>query len=703
MAIQVTCPSCHSTYQLGDGLQGKNVRCKKCGEVFRIGVVSAPSSAPVVLKPADSKVSIQSTPALRETARPTAASRRADDDYNPPPKRKGSSAVKILLIVFGSIAAVFLVICGGLVGLGYWATKATREKFDEIRANVEADAPVPVLDMTVKPPNNLDEALDYIKDSNVSKRHAGVQWLTRGPRDRARQDEVARTLLPILADPNPQIRLGSVKALSIWATRDQVPALIDLLNNDDAGSNEQRQIAIQTLGRLKDERAVGPLAQRLTNFFDREHAAKALQEMGPMAEASVLKFYHHPDEGTRTSARKILHSYHTKDDVILNQSIQDLKGPDSDHRKTVALWLCQTSVNEPRRKEVVDALQPLLTDGTPGVRLNGLKALAIWGTPENVPAIIRAVDDDSNEVRQTAIQTLVRLKDPRGAEAIAGRLTNFFDRDLATRALQDMGPAAEKVVVRFYHHKDQDVRECARRLLQDYNTAPSVIMEQTASSLKAPEKEARINCADWLAQQTPVEANRKTITASLETLLNDTDHDVRIAGLKALKKWASKDNVPALIEVLRDDEFTPWAGEMRKLAMQTLGELKDERGAPAVTARLLSVFEREEAARALIAMGPLAEKTVMTGLTNNDAAVRKLVCTILAEIGTKTSSGRLRRMSRSDPDRNVAEVALIAAKVIDARTAAAEKKEKEAKTESGPAKDAKPEKTTDKNAPSKKS
>jgi HEAT repeat protein len=677
---------------LGDGLQGKSVRCKKCAEVFRIGVVSGPSSAPVVLRPADSKASIQSTPTLREPARPTAASRKADDDYAPSPKRKGSSAVKILLIVFGSIAAVFLLVCGGLVGLGYWATKATREKFAEIRANVEANAPVPVIDMTVKPPNNLNEALDYIKDNNVSKRYAGAQWLSRGPRDRARQDEVARTLLPILADPNPQIRLASVKALSMWATRDQVPPLIDLLNNDDAGSNEQRQIAIQTLGRLKDERAAGPLAQRLTNFFDREHAAKALQEMGPTAEVSVLKFYHHPDEATRSSARKILQSYHTRDDVILNQSVQDLKGPEPEHRKTVAVWLCQIPVNEPRRKEVVDALQPLLTDGTPEVRLNGLKALAIWGTSENVPVIIRAVDDDSNEVRQTAIQTLVRLKDPRGAEAIAGRLTNFFDRDLANRALQDMGPAAEKVVVRFYHHKDQDVRERARRLLQEYNTAPSVILAQTAASLKTPEKETRINCADWLAQQTPVEANRKTVTGSLELLLKDTDRDVRIAGLKALKKWASKDNVPSLIEVLKDDEFTPWAGEMRKLAMQTLGELKDERGAPAVTARLLNFFEREDAARALIAMGPVAEKAVMTGLTNNDAAVRKLVCTILAEIGTKTSSTQLKRRARSDPDQNVAAAALIAARVIDARTAAAEKKEKETKPESAPAKDAKPEK-----------
>src|SRR5262245_30888834 len=106
MAIQVACPSCQSTYQLSDGLQGKNVRCKKCGEAFRIGVEDGPSSGPVVFRPGDPPTFIQ----------------------------KGSSTVKSLLIVFGSIAAVSMLVCGGLVSLGYWATKASRERSEEIRA-----------------------------------------------------------------------------------------------------------------------------------------------------------------------------------------------------------------------------------------------------------------------------------------------------------------------------------------------------------------------------------------------------------------------------------------------------------------------------------------------------------------------------------------------------------------------------------------
>jgi predicted Zn finger-like uncharacterized protein len=703
MAIEVTCPKCHSTYLLSDALQGKNVRCKKCGEAFRI----AGGSPPVVLQPVVTPQEIpsgsQASPGRPRNAPPMAEPVRSKRDYIAKPPRQASSALKIVLIVFGCLAGLGLLVCGGIVFLGYRVSQAAKEKLEEIQANVEANAPVAAIDMSIKPPANLDEALQFLKDGNASKRHAGAQWLAKAPRDHGRQDEVARNLVPLLNDPNNQVRSAGVKALERWATRDSVQPLIDVLNDDNVALAEVRQTAIRTLGKLKDERAVAPLAQRLNHFFDRDSAAKALQDMGPMAESAVLKLAHHPDGGTRESARRVLQTYHTKPEMILTQGIQDLKAGDFDYRKSVAEWLCQIPVKEERRREVADALNPLLTDSRPDVRLAALKALAVWGTPNEVPAIIRAVDDDSNEVRQLAMQTLVRLKDPRGVDAIAGRLSNLFDRDQATRALQDMGPAAEKAVVKYYHHKDNDVRDRARRLLQEYNAKPEVILEQTMRDLKSSEKDLRINCADWLASQEPVETSRKAVGSELESLLTDSDYNVRNAGLKALRKWATKDNVPALVEVVKDETFTPWAGEARKQAMQILGELKDERGARIVALHLLNFFEREDAARALIAMGPVAEKHVVSGLTNQDATVRKLVCTILAEVGTKSSLAALKRTVRGDPDQTVAAVALVAVNAITARTAAADKKEKDSKPDSAPAKDGKSDKPAEKNAPPKKS
>jgi hypothetical protein len=105
----------------------------------------------------------------------------------------------------------------------------------------------------------------------------------------------------------------------------------------------------------------------------------------------------------------------------------------------------------------------------------------------------------------------------------------------------------------------------------------------------------------------------------------------------------------------------------------------------------------------LVAMGPMGEKYVILGLTEPDPLVRKLVCAILAEVGTKASVTALKRTARGDLDGTVAAAALLAANAITARTGAAEKKEKESKSDSGPAKDAKPEKPADKNAPPKKS
>ncbi len=316
MAIQVICPNCQSTYLLSDALQGKNVRCKKCGEAFRIAGGSPAPAPPVVLRPAvtpeEIRGGIQASPARLRNPPPFVEPVRSEENYIAESPRHGNSTLKILLIVFGALAALAVVVCGGIVYLGYQTSKAAKEKFEEIRANVEANVPVAAVDMSIKPPGSLDEALEYLKDGNVSKRHAGTQWLARASREPGRQDEIARGLLPLLTDGNGQVRLAGVKALERWATRDSVPALLELLNDDDAAAAELRQIAIRTLGRLKDERAVAPLAQRLTHFFDRDHAARALIAMGPVSEKHVLSGLSNQDATVRKLVCSILAEVGTK-------------------------------------------------------------------------------------------------------------------------------------------------------------------------------------------------------------------------------------------------------------------------------------------------------------------------------------------------------------------------------------------------------
>ena len=156
MAIQVTCPNCQSTYLLSDALQGKNVRCKKCGEAFRIAGGSPPPARPVVLRPAvtpeEIRGGIQASPARLRNPPTFAEPVRSEEDYIAKSPRHGNSTLKILMIVFGSLAALAVVVCGGIVYLGYQTSKAAKEKSEEIRANVEANAPVAAKDAKPEKP-----------------------------------------------------------------------------------------------------------------------------------------------------------------------------------------------------------------------------------------------------------------------------------------------------------------------------------------------------------------------------------------------------------------------------------------------------------------------------------------------------------------------------------------------------------------------
>jgi len=156
MAIQVTCPNCQSTYLLSDALQGKNVRCKKCGEAFRIAGGSSSAAPPVVLRPVvapeEIRSGIQPSPTKRRNSPAFVEPVRSEEDYIAKPPRHGNSTLKILLIVFGSLAALAVIACGGIVYLGYQTSKAAKEKSEEIRANVEANAPVAAKDAKPEKP-----------------------------------------------------------------------------------------------------------------------------------------------------------------------------------------------------------------------------------------------------------------------------------------------------------------------------------------------------------------------------------------------------------------------------------------------------------------------------------------------------------------------------------------------------------------------
>jgi len=159
------------------------------------------------------------------------------------------------------------------------------------------------------------------------------------------------------------------------------------------------------------------------------------------------------------------------------------------------------------------------------------------------------------------------------------------------------------------------------------------------------------------------EALHGDVGKALEPLLLDNDRGTREHALHALKTWASKDNVPALLKLLTHQD-----GNLRKQSMEILGGLKDERSVVPIAERLLNFFDREVASNTLQKMGSIVERDeIIKGLTNKDDGVRLEVCRILGACGTAQSISALQKVVKTDKSKDVALAALNAIREIEGR------------------------------------
>ena len=319
---------------------------------------------------------------------------------------------------------------------------------------------------------------------------------------------------------------------------------------------------------------------------------------------------------------------------------------DASRRKRGADWLGRAPVDEARRKEVAAALEPVLSDGDLFTRQAAARALATWATRDSVPALLKAVEWEAGGIADPAVDALVRLKDERAAAPLARMLPNFFRRQAAVRGLTALGPAAEKEVLAYLHHKDFGVRTEVERILKAYNTTDAALLTQGVADLKAVDGETRHLAAEWLARARVDADRQKEVALALDPLLADGYPQAREAAAKALGTWATADNVPSLVRALQSPDRRAW--QVKDRVLEVLGNLKDARAAAPVAALLTNLPDRGRAKQCLIALGPVAEADVIPYLTNADLGVRHDAARILGEIGTRKSLPALDRAGRLD-------------------------------------------------------
>ncbi len=153
------------------------------------------------------------------------------------------------------------------------------------------------------------------------------------------------------------------------------------------------------------------------------------------------------------------------------QALRGLKARNAFRRADAARHLKDMRPDQ-RRAEVATALEAVLNDPEWFVRDEAIAALGVWGSGENVPALLRVMNHWEN--RREAMLALGRLKDARAAEALAGRLEELADMHTAAEALIAMGPVAEPAVLKRLNHNHHMVRSEVCRILKEIGTGASL-------------------------------------------------------------------------------------------------------------------------------------------------------------------------------------------------------------------------------------
>src|SRR5262249_14069096 len=359
----------------------------------------------------------------------------------------------------------------------------------------------------------------------------------------------------------------ALNVMLVWATKENVPSLVKFLDADSTQGvpGEDKHKAMQILGKLQDERGAPSVARFLPNFFAREATVNALRSMGPVAEKAVLKYFKHGDGGVHGAVENLLLGYGTTTNAIALQCIDDAKtATNQEDRHRVLDWLAKAKPEAEVQPAVTAGLVPLLKDRNPDVASRALRALGVWGTKDNVPAILAILDDPSPtdaaiNLRRQAMDTLVQMRDERAVAAIAKRLTVDQERGHAAKCLKElaatMKPMVEAELVKYVDNDNRAARDEASNLLKQMGAKDTGEVARWLKEMKANDLGQRRTATARLADMAKADEGKQAdVAKALGEALDDPDNEVREHAARALGVWGTADSVAALLKTMQSQQ-----------------------------------------------------------------------------------------------------------------------------------------------------
>lgn len=197
-----------------------------------------------------------------------------------------------------------------------FAKKIDFGKVQSIRGNV-----INISCYKIEPKDPVVKAKEDLKGKNALRVMKALNTLRELPENR--RAEVMPVLEPLCMSSDAFTRGQSTDIYCGWATKDNVPFMLKLLadDSDPTDIHKNPEHIIMAFGRLKDERGIDLIAQRLDHFVAREKAKECLISFGPVAEDSVLNQLKHKEHEVRSAACEVLEKIGTKKSLLALKEI----------------------------------------------------------------------------------------------------------------------------------------------------------------------------------------------------------------------------------------------------------------------------------------------------------------------------------------------------------------------------------------------
>jgi HEAT repeat protein len=267
---------------------------------------------------------------------------------------------------------------------------------------------------------------------------------------------------------DPQARGGGVLVLGLLREEQDVPALVDALNDDDVA--ERADLALRLFGSAaakpllavarKATPAVHAAALALVTSLDGapvsdvrkalrdglghpaiEVVSCAVEGLGPLGEARdlrrVAKLVWHEDERVAAVATNAVCELAARHVDAARALLRDSR---SGHDPLVlgCILLGAIASTQPLRDDDVRLLQRALSHDQPQVRRAAIDALALGGGDAAADAVVFALADEERDVQLAAAKALGRLG---RAETLVGVVRDTRDPALTATALRALGEA----------------------------------------------------------------------------------------------------------------------------------------------------------------------------------------------------------------------------------------------------------------------